>query len=104
MVEQINFDIALLDEAAELSAYLGNLLGSVSTDTDAAAAARIIRDKSYYYLKNVIQAVRACGQYVFRNDKVHLEEYTCPLIPKKVGRRKKEEPVVTEETAIAQAA
>jgi hypothetical protein len=104
LLEQINFDMSLLDEAAELSACLGNLLGSISTDTDAAAAARIIRDKSYCYLKNVIQVVRACGQYVFRNDKAHLEEYTCPLIPKKVGRRKKEETVVTEETVLSQAA
>jgi hypothetical protein len=43
-----------------------------------------------------ITEVRTCGQYVFRNDKQHLEEYTGSLLPKKAGRRKKEKTVVTE--------
>jgi hypothetical protein len=68
------------------------------------ADARIIRDKAYYYLKNAIKEVRACGQYVFRNDKEHLEEYTSPITPRKAGRRKTEVTEVTEETVPAQAA
>ncbi|MBN1759330.1 MAG: hypothetical protein JW863_13470 [Chitinispirillaceae bacterium] len=102
LLEQIKFDMSLLDEAAKLSAYLGNLLGS--TEIDAAVEARIIRDKSYYYLKKLVKEVRACGQYVFRNDKAQLEEYSGPLFPKKAARRKKEETVATEESALSQAA
>ncbi len=101
-LREIGFDTSLLDKAAELSAYLANLLGA--SGNDATTEARIIRDKSFFYLKNIIMTIRACGQYVFRNDPQRLAEYSGALIPKKTGRRKKTVNEVTEEPALAQAA
>ncbi len=85
-LREIGFDTSLLDKAADLSAYLANLLGA--SGNDATAGARIIRDKSFFYLKDIIMTIRTCGQYVFRNDPQRLAEYSGVLLPKKGGRRK----------------
>lgn len=101
-LEAIGFDLSLLDKAEELSACLANLLGASSRD--AVIEVKVIRDKAYTYLKNLIMKVRTCGQYVFRNDKQHLAEYTGSLLPKKVGRRKKTENEETDIPALTNAA
>ncbi len=86
-LEQIGFDVTLLDRAADLSAHLANLYGMTGKG-GAAVEARTIRNKAYVYLKNLMMELRACGQYVFRNDPQHLAEYSGSLLPKKTGRRK----------------
>lgn len=86
-LEQIGFDVTLLDKAADLSAYLANLHGR-NRNADTSVEARTIRNKAYVYLKNLMMELRACGQYVFRNNPKHLAKYSGPLLPKKTGRRK----------------
>jgi hypothetical protein len=102
LLKAVGFDVTLCNKAAELSAYLGNLLGARGKETS--SEARTIRDKAYAYLKGIVMEIRTCGQYVFAADKAHLEEYSFSLTPKRTTRRKKSVTEVTEEPALAQAA
>ncbi len=68
-LQAINFDVALLDEAATTADVLSDLLAQATTDREENSSARVIRDQAYSHLKEAVDAVRACGQYVFwRND------------------------------------
>ncbi len=68
-LQKINFEVALLDEAATTADALSDLLAKATTDREENNNARVIRDQAYTYLKQAVDEVRDCGQYVFwRND------------------------------------
>ncbi len=68
-LQAINFDVTSLDEAATKADTLSDLLAQATTDRQENSSVRVIRDQAYTYLKEVVDEVRSCGQYVFwRND------------------------------------
>lgn len=71
----INFDLTLLDKAAETADRLGEIL-SVAVKDQNNNNAKDMRDRAYTYLKEVIDEVRAVGQYVFWRNKERLQGYT----------------------------
>jgi hypothetical protein len=78
-LENVGFDFSLLDEASKMSALLGDILGKIkATGTDGVDgnAARLIRDKAYTYLKNIMDEIRRHGKYVFYRNQERLRGYT----------------------------
>jgi hypothetical protein len=61
----VGFDPAKLDEAAETSRSLGELRAEASVDKTADRAKKLIRDQAYTHLKEAVDTIRECGQFVF---------------------------------------
>lgn len=64
----INFDMALLDEAANKSDELGSLLGVARGEAATDGEVKVMRDKSYTLLKQSVDEIREYGQFVFWRD------------------------------------
>lgn len=71
----INFDPALLDEAASAANSLSQLLAQANGETLSGKQQRIQRDQAYTYLKTIVDEVRACGKYVFHQNDARLVGY-----------------------------
>jgi hypothetical protein len=71
----IGFDIAQLDLAATRADELADLLAEANGDKADQNESKIIRDKAYTYLKELVDEIRVAGKYVFRNDKNRLKGY-----------------------------
>lgn len=61
----INFDAALLDQAAQTADELGELLAIVNGSREEHSEIKTIRDKAYTLCKGMVDEIRACGQYAF---------------------------------------
>ena len=68
LVSAIKLDAANLDEASNIADEMANLFAASTAGREDNSAARIIRDKAFTYLKQAVDEVRACGQYVFWRD------------------------------------
>ncbi|MFH1249484.1 MAG: hypothetical protein V1715_00090 [bacterium] len=86
LLTAVGFDITLLDTAATTSAEMAALLSQSTTDRKKENVNRIIRDKAYIYLKQALDEVRACGQFVFWRDDARLKGYVSQYFK---NRRKK---------------
>ncbi len=64
-LQAIKLDLAELDTAATLSAQMGQLLAQVNGDRLENSSAKDVRDRAFVWLKQAVDEVRACGQYVF---------------------------------------
>jgi len=65
LLEKIRFDMTRLDTAALASHEMGKLRAEATADPGAVEGLKTLRDQAYTYLKEAVDEVRACGQYVF---------------------------------------
>ena len=86
----INKDLAELDRAAQTANEMAELMGDVSGERKSSRAARVIRDKAYTYLKEAVDEVRACGQYVFWKNESRLKGYASEYTHRHRGKGKDE--------------
>lgn len=75
LLQAISFDVTLLDIAANTADEMASLLSLATTERADDSAERIVRDKAYTYLKEAVEEIRACGQYVFWRDKERAKGY-----------------------------
>lgn len=61
----IDLDLAELQRAADTAGRMADLLAQVNGERSADNTARVVRDQAYTLLKQAVDEVRACGQYVF---------------------------------------
>jgi hypothetical protein len=71
----INFDLAKLDLAAEVSDRMGDLLGATNGERKEVSEAMQIRDKAYTYLKQAVDEIRECGKFAFWRTPERLKGY-----------------------------
>lgn len=71
----IGFDIAQLDIASTTSAEMADLLSKATSDRGDNNQARVIRDKAFTLLKQAVDEIRDCGQYVFWRDAQRYKGY-----------------------------
>ncbi len=74
-LKKINFDMTLLDASAEMADSMASSLAIVNGEKLVDNKVRIIRDKAYTFLKEAVDEVRACGKYVFWDNKDRLKGY-----------------------------
>lgn len=58
-------DIGLLDKAAETAGYISELLAKSNKQKMENRTLKIVRDKAYAHMKEAVDEIRRCGQYVF---------------------------------------
>jgi hypothetical protein len=75
LLTKVNFDMTLLDKAADLSDRMGDLLGATNGERKEVSEAMQIRDKAYTYLKLAVDEIRECGKFVFWRNPDRLKGY-----------------------------
>jgi hypothetical protein len=75
LLTAIGFDAALLDTAAVMSDEMADLLSKATADRADNNHARVTRDKAYTLLKQAVDEIRECGQYVFWRDAQRYKGY-----------------------------
>jgi hypothetical protein len=86
LLTAVGFDVTTLDTAASLSAELATLYSEVSTVQNEENTERVVRDKAYTYVKQALDEIRNCGQYVFWRSDARLKGYVSQYYK---NRRKK---------------
>ena len=74
-LQATKLDTSLLQEAATTADHLSDLLARANVDREESTRTRVIRDQAYTHLKEAVDEVRACGQYVFVNNEGRLMGY-----------------------------
>jgi hypothetical protein len=65
LLTSIGFDLTLLDLAAQKSAELRILYAEATRDREDFSEFKRIRDQAFTHLKEAVDLIRKCGQYVF---------------------------------------
>jgi hypothetical protein len=68
LLEKINFDMTLLDRAAETSYRIAKLLAAANCERDGENDGKKIRDRAYTHLKEAVDKIYEHGQFAFRQD------------------------------------
>jgi hypothetical protein len=76
LLTAIQFDLTLLDAAADLSDRMGDLLGATNGERKKDSEAMQLRDRAFTYLKQAIDEIRECGRFVFWRNPDRLKGYT----------------------------
>jgi hypothetical protein len=79
----INIDLTLLDKAESMSAEMAKLLAGSNSKKLEDNKLRIMRDKAYAYMKEAVNEIRRCGQYVFWQDEQRYKGYISRYIKMK---------------------
>ncbi|MCU0286493.1 MAG: hypothetical protein MUF15_08835 [Acidobacteria bacterium] len=72
---KINFDMTILDEAAQKSFDLASLLATANGERADYSEAKRIRDQAFTYLKQAVDELYAHGQFAFADNKARLKCY-----------------------------
>lgn len=75
LLQQINFDASLLDDAAALSTTLSRALSAQKVEKEAVTELKQIRDKAFVYLKMSVDQIRVAGVYAFSSNKERRQGY-----------------------------
>lgn len=67
MLTPINFDLTLLDKAANTSEKCADVLAIANSGKQKSNESRVFRDKAYTYLKQSVDEFRAVGKYFWKN-------------------------------------
>ncbi|MEC8812665.1 MAG: hypothetical protein VXY23_15230 [Pseudomonadota bacterium] len=71
----VGVDAEALDLAASTAADMADLLAMVNGERAHGSSARVIRDQAYTHLKEAVDEIRACGEYVFWDNPARLDGY-----------------------------
>jgi hypothetical protein len=93
LLNPINFDLAKLDTAAEVSDRMGDLLGATNGERKEVSESMVIRDKAYTYLKQAVDEIRECGKFAFWRTPERLKGYVSEFWQKRNAAKEKESPV-----------
>jgi hypothetical protein len=95
LLTPINFDLTLLDTAAETSANCADVLAIANGSKQKGNESKDLRDKAYTYLKQSIDEFRAAGKFLFWKNPARLKGYSSDYwrSKKTVSKKDNEEPV-----------
>lgn len=97
LLAKTNFDMTLLDLAAQKSFDLAALLADATGERADSSETKVIRDQAYTYVKEVVDMVYAFGQFVFRDNEKRLKGYHSNFL--RQVRLKKAQPAPTDGTS-----
>lgn len=75
MLEVIHFDRTKLETASRLVPEMADLIARMERNKKQTDESKLMRDQSYAYLKQLVDVVRACGKYKFRENPERLAGY-----------------------------
>lgn len=79
-LEAIGYDLSQLDTAKQDAEQMQLLLAEASGDFPGYSETKDIRDRAYTYLKQAVDTVRECGQYLFYRNRKRYIGYTSQYI------------------------
>ena len=86
----IGFDLTLLDQAAQKSDELRSLYAAATRDRQDFNEFKKIRDQAFTHLKEAVDKIRKCGQYVFWRNAARVKGYRSNYI-RRINRRNTED-------------
>ena len=75
LLESINFDPLKLERAARLVPEMADLIARIERNKKLSDESKIMRDQTYAFLKQLVDEVRVCGKYKFRENPERLAGY-----------------------------
>ena len=91
LLRAIGFDLTKLEIASTMSDEGADLLAEANGSKLKGNELKVLRDKAYTYLKEVVDEVRACGKYIFWKDPERLVGYQSDYWKSKNSGKKKDE-------------
>lgn len=82
-LQAIGFDLGRLDVAAETSNAMATLLAAANGDKSLQSETKLIRDKAFTCLKQLVDEIRAAGKYVFWKNEKRLKGYRSEFLRQK---------------------
>ncbi len=76
LVQAINYDAARFDTANTMASEMSGVLSAANGYLYRDDERKLIRDKAFTLLKEVVDEVREYGQFAFRNDPEHVKGYS----------------------------
>jgi hypothetical protein len=71
----IGEEMTTMDNAANMADEMADLLARTNGDKAELNESKLIRDKAYMHLKELVDEIREAGKYVFRKDKTRYKGY-----------------------------
>ncbi len=87
----INLDLGMLDKAEALSGQMATLLANANGKRLEDNHSRLLRDKAFMHMKDAVDEIRRCGQYIFWKDEQRHKGYTSKYIRAKKQTKPKTE-------------
>lgn len=75
LLQIINFNQSKIEQAAQMADEMAGILADANGEKLKESATRVTRDKSYTYLKELVDEIRACGKFVFWKNENRLKGY-----------------------------
>jgi len=91
LLNAVHFDVSKLDLAATLSSEMADTLAIANGTKQIDDESKLLRDKAYTYLKQLVDQVRAAGKYLFWKNPERLDGYSSEYYRKKRANSKKED-------------
>lgn len=88
-LEAVGMDLTLLDQAAAMAGEMAELLGKATVGKEDKSPTQIIRDKAYSHLKEAVDEIRTCGQFVFWRDESRFKGYISAYFERQRNMTKK---------------
>ena len=82
-LEAINFSLEKLEAAATASDELANILALANGDKSLQNESKVIRDKAYTHLKELVDEIRNAGKYLFWKNEKRLKGYRSEFLYQK---------------------
>lgn len=82
----IGFNLVRLDDAIEIAEEMSDFLGLANGSRLHANPSVQTRDKAFAYLKEAMDEIRRCGQYVFWRDEARKKGYVSRYMKSKVNK------------------
>lgn len=99
LLDAIGFDSSKLDRSAGLAPEMAKLIAQMESSKKQNDESKLVRDQAYAYLKQLVDIVRVCGKYKFRENPERLAGYLSDYWKSRnITRVKKSSPEATPKT------
>jgi len=99
LLKKINFDMTLLDRAADYSDLMAPLLAETNTEREKVSDGKKIRDRAYTHLKEAVDEIYGHGQFAFRQDDDRRKGYRSNYMHERRKRYEGKSPIKERETS-----
>lgn len=82
----ISYDLTKLDQAASLADEMADLLAEANGDKAEQNGSKIIRDRAFTYMKELVDEIRECGKFLFWKDPSRYKGYISSYWQKKKNK------------------
>ncbi len=101
LLKKINFDMTLLDRAAEYSKRMRELRAEANNEREGGSDSKKIRDRAYTHLKEAVDVIYEHGQFAFRQDDERRRGYRSNYIYKRRKRYEDKAPIQEREPSVS---